>query len=100
MHGMNNRMLYGIQPPIDCAKAAKEALGIARQQTPTMAPVCPVCGGAMWRHRVGATVTRWVLTCVKCKYTCSADFVSGYWAGVKATKKKVSELLKPEGEPN
>ena len=49
--------------------------------------ICPECNGKMEKFsRVDGNIQRFYGKCKVCKYTCSADFVSGFWAGVSSVK--------------
>lgn len=38
-----------------------------------------------------APVERCYETCKDCRYTCSKDYVAGFWSGVKAALKSIEE---------
>lgn len=47
---------------------------------------CPECGGTMKEFKRGVAIVRTYGTCQECRYTCSEDFVSGYWYGYRKGK--------------
>ena len=66
-----------------------------RLDTDTLSLICPECGGEMEKHWISVIATHdLILTCKKCSYTCKESYVIGFWAGVRAMKKKINEIYR------
>lgn len=79
---MTSRMMYGLKPPNKRKEEKLKEIAAKNEKV-----ICPECREEMEEFRKKEFVIRNYETCKDCRYTCSADYVSGFWSGVKTALK-------------